>query len=459
MGSMHNTMGSILFELPTLHFQLLTLNFSLFAMSHKLSSRRRFLGTALAVGVASPFIIPRSVLAQNGQAGANDRIIVGFVGTGGRARQLMSHIPKERAKIVAVADFWRRKMVDAVNEKRNEGGFDNIDQWKLYDSDLEMYDKEKLDCAFVVTQDFTRTLAGCRAILAGVDVYAEKALTMYIAEGRALVNCVRKSKQIFQVGSQQRSMRLNRYGCALVREGKLGKVNLVSARNYYPPEPIPKEMPKHDIPEGLNWDAWQGPTEYREFNSDLLGWMRWQEYNGGDMTNWGAHGVDQIQWAMGADHSGPVELYPLSEGEGTREGKVGAKYANGAEVRFERDGGPEGGAVFRCERGNLEINRNILRANPQELIADAPEADPPEGPTWIARQHIENFFDCMKTRELPAADVEIGHRSVSFCHLVNICRRMNRKLQWDPVKEQFVGDDEANKLVDLPRRKGYELPG
>jgi predicted dehydrogenase len=258
-------------------------------------------------------------------------------------------------------------------------------------------------------------------------------------------------------------MRLNRYGCALVREGKLGKVNLVLARNYDPPRPIPKDLPKHNIPEGLNWDAWQGPTEYREFNSDLLGWMNWQEYNGGDMTNWGAHGVDQIQWAMDADTTGPVEFRPIPKEEwspntGDKGGRVAAKYANGVEVRFELEPGPAGGAVFRCEKGNLEINRNILRANPQELIADAPEADPWEGPTWIARQHIENFFDCMKTRQLPAADVEVGHRSVSFCHLVNLTRRLDRKLQWDPVKEQCVNDDEANKLVDLPRRKGYELP-
>jgi predicted dehydrogenase len=296
-----------------------------------------------------------------------------------------------------------------------------------------------------------------------VDVYAEKALTTYIAEGRALVNCVRKSKQIFQVGSQQRSMRLNRYGCALVREGKLGSIKVVQAKNYGMPRPIPKDLPKQDIPAGLNWDAWQGPTEYRDFNGQLLGWMSWQEYNGGDMTNWGAHGVDQIQWALGADGTGPVELYPIPKEEylpnNEREGKVAAKYASGVEVRFELDNGPAGGAIFRCEKGNLEINRNILRANPQELIADAPEPDPPEGPTWSAAMHIENFFDCMASRKLPHADVEVGHRSITVCHLVGITRRLNRKLHWDPVKEQFVGDDEANKLVDLPRRKGYELPG
>lgn len=441
-------------------------------MSNTLSSRRRFLGTALAAGVASPLVIPRSVLAQPGQAGANDLIIVGFVSAGGRAQQLMSHIPKSRAKIVAIADFWRQKAVDAVNNKRREhaehGGFDNIDQWNLYDSDLEMYEKEKLDCSFISTQDFTRTIAGCRAVMAGLDVYAEKALTTYIAEGRVLVNCVRKHNRIFQVGSQQRSMRLNRFGCALVREGKLGRVNLIQARNYYQSYPIPNNLPEEPIPAGLNWDAWQGPTAYRPFNGQLLGWMRWEEYNGGDMTNWGAHGVDQIQWAMGADDTGPVELYPLlrrrergGEQNGQyvgRDGAVAAKYANGVEVRFELDPGPAGGAIFRCERGNLEINRNILRANPESLIADAPEPDPPEGPTWSAATHIEDFFDCVATRELPSADVEIGHRSITFCHLVGICRRLNRRLHWDPVSEQFIGDDEANALVDLPRRAGFELP-
>jgi len=439
--------------------------------SNKSLSRRRFLGATAALAVASPLVIPRSVLAQPGQSGANDKIIVGFVGTRGRARQLMTHIPKERAKIVALADFWRQNLTEAVNEKRREefeGGFANIDQWKLYDSDLAMYDKEKLDCSFVVTQDFTRTFASCNAILAGLDVFAEKALTTYIAEGRVLVNCVRKHNKIFQVGSQQRTMSQNRFGCALIREGKLGKVNLIQARNYGQSRPIPADLPEEPIPEGFNWDAWQGPTEYRPFNRQLLGWMNWQEYNGGDMTNWGAHGVDQIQWAMGADDTGPVELWPIPREEwapnsGDRGGRVAAKYANGVEVRFELDPGPAGGAIFRCEKGNLEINRNLLRANPQELIADAPALDPLEaddhpGLRWNARPHIHNFFDCMASRELPVADVEIGHRTVTFCHLVGICRRLNRRLRWDPVKELFVGDDEANKLVDLPRRKGYELP-
>lgn len=415
--------------------------------------RRRFLRIAGLGTIAAPMIIPRSVLAQDGKSGANDRIIIGFVGTGNRARQLMEHIPKERGKIVALSELNRGAMMRTIEEKKKSGLLKG-EKWNTYDSDIEMFDKENLDCTFVITQDHNRTLPAMRAVIAGLDVYAEKALTVYVAEGRVLADCVKKYKRVFQVGSQQRSMRLNDYGCSLVRDGKLGKVRLVQGINYPGPKMIPNDLPEEKVPDGLNWDAWLGPTPYRKFNGQLMGWMQWWDFSGGEMTNWGAHGVDQIQWALGASETGPVELWPLEEGNG----KVAMKYANGVEVRMNLDNGPWGGAVFRCEKGNLEINRNNLKANPKELTENSPEADPPEGPTWIARPHIENFFDCMVSRKRPNADVEIGHRSITVCHLLNITRELNRKLKWDPEKEQFANDPEANHKLDRPRRKGYELP-
>lgn len=420
-------------------------------------SRRHFLQTAaLSSAAALPTIIPRTALAQGESVGANERIIIGFVGVGNRARGLMEHIPRTRGRIVAVADFWSDKIRDCLREKKESGLIQNESDWKTYSSDVELFDREKLDAVFIATQDFCRTIPACRAVLAGLDVYAEKPLTAYIAEGRHLVRVVRKSGQVFQVGTQQRSMRLNEYGCRLIRDGSLGRVKVVQACNYPGPEKIPSDLAAEPVPHGLDWNAWQGPTPYREFNGQLLGWMRWWDYSGGEMTNWGAHGLDQVQAALGASESGPIGVRPHPDGEG----KVIFDYPGGVQVRLElpMNAGPVGGAIFRCEKGNLEINRNNLKANPPELIADAPEADPPEGPTWIARPHIENFFDCMISREKPRADVEIGHRSATVCHLANICRELGRPLRWDPAAERFLDDDAANEKISRPRREGFALP-
>ena len=183
------------------------------------------------------------------------------------------------------------------------------------------------------------------------------------------------------------------------------------------------------------------------------------------MTNWGAHGVDQIQWALGMDGSGPVELRSITPGPN---GKVTMKYASGVEVHFSIEGGkgPHGGAIFVCEKGKIEINRNKFTTNPPEIakellkkvdVAEEERKWSDQLALWQARWHMQNWLDCIKSREKPIADVEIGHRSVTVCHLADITRAVGRDLKWDPAKEQFVGDAEANALVDRPRRKGFEL--
>jgi predicted dehydrogenase len=204
----------------------------------------------------------------------------------------------------------------------------------------------------------------------------------------------------------------------------------------------------------------------RPYNSQWMGWMRWRDFAGGEMTNWGAHGVDQIQWALGMDSTGPVELWPVTPGPN---GQVTAKYANGVEVKFtiEPGHGPMGGAVFVCENGKIEINRNKFTSNPPEIAAELlKQVDVTEEERkwsdslalWQARWHMQNWLDCIRTRELPVADVEIGHRSITVCHLVNLTRALGRRLRWNPAAEQFTGDDEANQLLDRPRRAGFELP-
>jgi hypothetical protein len=201
----------------------------------------------------------------------------------------------------------------------------------------------------------------------------------------------------------------------------------------------------------------------RPYNSKLhLSWMRWWDYSGGEMTNWGAHGVDQIQAALGTDETGPVELWPLADGP---KGSLGCRYANGATVRFVMPMGQlAGGAIFVGDKGRIEIWRNNFRTDPAEMIKELPAAEEinkwkDEVAKWQAKYHMQNWLECMRTRSKPLADVEIGHRSVSVSHLLNITRQLNRKLRWDPAAERFEGDEEANGFLTRARRKGYELPG
>jgi len=311
----------------------------------------------------------------------------------------------------------------------------------------------------VPVTDHARVLTCIHACQAGKDIYAEKPLTVYIDEGRALVNAVRKHKRVFQVGSQQRSMEMNRFACELVRTGGIGKVEKVLCVNYTGPRRY-TGLPEEPVPQGLDWDLWCNQTDLRPYNKQLqFGWMAWRSYSGGETTNWGAHGLDQVQWALGMSESGPVEIRPETPGPN---GKVAFRYANGIAVGMVLEGeGPWGGAVFVGEKGKIEINRNKFTTNPPDLVKNPPPAEVAaiwEGPGWQAKWHMQDWVECIKSREKPVADVEIGHRSITVCHLANIAREIGRPIKWDPKTETFPGDDEANQYVNRPRRKGYEIP-
>ena len=416
------------------------------------TNRRSFLkkgATVAAVGLGAPYFVPATVLSGPGRPGANDRMGVGFIGVGGRARQLIDQLPEE-AQIVAICDVYRRRAEETNQLKKAN--------WPIHADYHQLLERPDVDAVVVATPDHGRAMPCIHACQAGKDVYAEKPLTLTIDEGRAIVNAARKYNRVFQVGSQQRTMQLNRFACELVRSGGIGQLKVVKALCY--PGPVRYDgLPEEPVPEGNNWDAWQSQAEERPFNHHLqFGWMQWRSYSGGEMTNWGAHGVDQIQWALGMDHAGPTEIWPTSPGPN---GKVRMKYENGVEVHFELEKGPHGGAVFVGEDCKIEINRNKFTTNPKDFVKNPPdpaEAQSWEGPGWIARPHIQNWLDCIKTKDRPNADVEIGHRSISVCHLANIAREIGRKLTWDPVAERFPGDEEANAYLSRPRRTGYELP-
>ncbi len=432
------------------------------------ATRRQFLGTAAATVAAgafgAPLIVPRRVFSAPGKPGANDRIRVGAIGVGGRATLLLQQLP-ESAEIVALSDC---NVPRAEAFKANHKG-----NWPIYQDYRKILDRKDIDAVIVATGEFQRVVPCIHACQAGKDVYAEKPLTLYIREGRALVNAVRQYNRILQVGSQQRSMEMNRVACELIRNGGLGKILEVRAVNYSGPQSAPAhQFPGEPVPKGLDWNVWLNQAAWREFNPHWLGWMAWRDFSGGEMTNWGAHGVDQIQWALGMDGTGPAEITPLSSGTN---GAVTLRYANGVKVNFvlQQPGpgvkkhGPMGGAVFICEKGKLEINRNKFASNPKEIavellkqlnVAEEERKWDDNTALWQARWHMQNWLDCIRSRKLPVADVEIGHRSISVCHLANIARNVGRPLHWDPAREEFEGDDQANSYLDRPRRHGFELP-
>ncbi len=425
------------------------------------SDRRQFLksSAALAAGAFGlPLWVSRKALAAPGKPGANERIRVGAIGVGGRAKLLLQQLP-EAAEIVALADC---NLPRAEAFKASAGG-----NWPVYQDYRKILDRQDVDAVIVATGEFQRVLPCIHACQAGKDIYAEKPLTLYVNEGRALVDAARKYDRVLQVGTQQRSMAMNRVACELVRSGGLGKVLEVRAINYSGAEASPNPYPAgQPVPPNFDWNMWLNQAAERPYHPDWMGWMRWRDFAGGEMTNWGAHGVDQIQWALGMDGTGPVETKPLSEGPN---GQVSMRYANGVRVNFvsEHGHGPMGGAVFTCEKGKIEINRNKFTSNPLDIaeelkkkvdVAEEERKWSDDVALWQARWHMQNWLDCIHSREKPVADVEIGHRSVTVCHLANITRAVGRPLRWDPVREQFEGDDEANALLERPRRNGFELP-
>lgn len=274
-----------------------------------------------------------------------------------------------------------------------------------------------------------------------------------------MVKAARKYERIVQCGSQQRSMKECRIGCELVRNGKIGKIHTIHTSIF--PSPWDQPFPAQPVPDGLDWNTWLGPTPERAYHTDLFtprakpGWISIVTYSGGEATGWGAHGLDLIQWAMGMDASGPVEIWTEGGNPLELDRPVFMRYANGAVLKCDGKG-PQGGAVFEGENGTITVDRGRFETKPDKLteedLADA------EDKLEVSQNHQQNWLDCIRSRKLPIADVEVGHRSTTVCHLVNIARWTHRKLNWDPEKEIFTGDKDATTYIDRPRRSPWELP-
>jgi len=424
-------------------------------------TRRNFLrhtaGGAAAMGF--PYVITSSALGSQDKAPANSRIVMGIIGAGGMANHHLGWLLTERrVQMTAVCD---------VDQVHIDGTANRIGaHCKKFRDFRELLALADIDAVLVATPDHWHALVGIAACKAGKDVYCEKPLTLTIAEGRALANAVRRYGRVFQVGSQQRSGREFWQACMIARNGRLGKIHTVYAG--LPGGPTGEWETVTPPPKNLDWDMWLGPAPYSPYTPHRChGNFRWfYDYSGGQMTDWGAHHNDIGQCGLGTSLTGPVHIDGKAEFpkdgpyETATSYHVDYTYANGVKLVCSTS---DHGTKFVGDRGWVHVDRGYLQAEPTSLLREEfGEGDVfleqtylKHDDNWVA--HKMNFLDCVESRKKPVADVEIGHRTISMCHLGVISMRLGRPLRWDPEKEQIVGDEEANRWVNRPMRAPWHL--
>jgi predicted dehydrogenase len=396
---------------------------------------------------------------------ANERPSIGLIGCGGMGRGDAKNASRF-GKVVAVCD------VDAGHAEEVAKTFEGA---KIHKDFRKLLEDKKIDVVINATPDHWHTLVNLAALQAGKDVYSEKPLTLTIDEGKRLVAAVRKSGRVLQTGSQQRSDARFRLACELVCNGRLGKLTEITTilpaglnQGPFKPTAVPKE---------LDWDFWQGQAPRHDYVKERthLYFRYWLDYSGGTMTDWGAHHNDIALWAMGLDRSGPTTVEgkalatPIKGGyTAPSEYEVVYTYANGVRhrcvsttantifgspAREPRPGELLHGVKFEGSEGWIYVTRGKLEASRPELIKEPLQSKKVD--LYVSNDHVGNFFDCVRTRKSPICDAEIGHRSASVCHLGVIAIRLGRKITWDPVKEEFVSDKEANGFLRREMRKPW----
>jgi len=434
--------------------------------------------------------VPVPDVVPGGAKGANERIGVGIIGCGRRNGQLAigkggQGKPPDYAKIVAVADF-NSKRAGQWAEKYNAQPFQ--DYRKL----LEL---KEVEVVVYATPEHWHYLPCIHACQAGKDIYGEQPLSHTVREGQVMVRAVRKYNRVFQTGEQQRSHPKTRKAVEMILNGLIGKVHTVIGYNY--PSPWDYRFAEESVPAELNWDAWCGQNEVVPFNINAYvprvpynrenypaepaekeavgpGWMSLRPYSGGELLNWGCHGLSMVMWGLGMDDSGPVEVWvepeeklaaltyeqPENRDRGDQlmsSPVVHYRFANDVILKLEStESRLGGGGTFIGDQGKITVFRDGYECDPPELDQQPLPSDAVR--VYESDNHMHNFYECVKSRKDPIMKVETGHRVATLCHLGNIARWLGRRLKWDPEKEIFPDDEEANALLDCPKRKGYELP-
>jgi predicted dehydrogenase len=437
---------------------------------------------AAATGLPAWFVEENRAGAQNASTpSANDKPNAALIGCGGQGRG-DTQSASRFANIVAVCD------VDELHARSASRQFNDA---KVYNDFHKLLERDDIHVIMNGTPDHWHTLVNLAAVKAGKDIYGEKPLTLTIDEGRHLVAAVEKAGRIFQVGSQQRSDARFRLACELVRNQRIGKLTHVVTA--LPAGPRSGPFRAEPVPPELNWDYWLGQTPKVDYVPQRChGTFRyWYEYSGGTMTDWGAHHNDIALWAMGLDHSGPVtvegrQLVDMIPGGFTApaEYHVTYTYRNGVtheciSVGDRPDGSPgsrpgaatrptsrpraadvgpghitNNGVLFEGTDGWIWVTRGTIRASDPDLLKQ------PLGGSaqrlYVSNDHMRNFFDCVKSRKPTICPPMAGHRAATVCHLGVISMRLGgRKLHWDPDREQFINDAEAQAFVTRHQREPY----
>lgn len=424
--------------------------------------RRNFIRSG-ALAIAGFTILPRHILGGTNFVAPSDQINLGIIGCGAQGRWTLAPEFARRANLIAAADcesHQLKAMQEIVEKETEKAKGQAYKGFKLYADYHELLNRSDIDGVIIATPDHWHAVQTIEACRAGKDVYVEKPMSHSIEEGRAMADAVEKYNRVLQVGNMQRSWRNFRHACELVRNGYIGEIKEVKVS--IGPPPVKYDLPAQPVPKTLDWEMWIGPAPMNVYNEELAppmerntfpNWRNYKEYGGGMICDWGAHMFDIAQWALGMDDSGPIEFTPPEEGALQ---PLSMRYANGTVMTHEPFRKADGNAVrFIGSDGVIDISRSFLDTIPAKLQDEVIGEDKIR--LYKSDDHYTDFLTSMKTRKQPLSTVEIGHRTASLCHIVNLCYEFDRKLVWNPEKEEFFFDDEANKRRGNPIREPYSL--
>jgi len=434
--------------------------------------RRGFIKSSVAGTVAAGLVL-RGAPANARIIGANDRIVVGVIGTGRMGQSNLNDFVKQTdVEVAALCDVF------APNLDRATQKAEKADRHKDF---RRVLDRKDIDAVIVATPDHWHSPAMIMACQAGKDVYVEKPISVTIEEGRRMVAAARRYNRIVQVGTQQRSGLHFQKAVEIVRSGKLGKISFVRTWNFGNQYPAGiGSPPDSDPPEGLDWDTWLGPAPKVKFNANRFGvspdrWssFRWfWDYAGGMMTDWGVHLIDIVQWAMNVEYPSRVSATGgklcLQDNRETPDTLFVTYQYPGFVCTYENRecngssiNGQGYGIMFHGTEGTLYVNREFYEIMPEKK--PGPDKKPVDRMEPIKDKssnnqhldHVRNFLDCVKSRQRPISDIEIGHRSTSACLLGNVAYRSGQSITWDGKTEQIGNSKEATRYLSRAGRKGW----